>query len=231
MPYHAGLSDDVRSRNQEMFLDERVDIVVATVAFGMGIDRSNVRFVVHAGAPRSPEHYQQESGRAGPRRAAGGVRPDLLGRRLRALAADARVQRRVERERADAAARHGEVRRRHALPSPHAGRVLRPALRARRLRRLRLVPEGARRGRRLADRRAEDPVVRRAGQADLGHGARHRRADRQGDREGRRVAAPRAVDVRAAEGRSAGRDPRLHRAAGRRRPAARAKAIRIRCCG
>jgi len=65
VPYHAGLSDEVRSRHQEMFLDERVDIVVATVAFGMGIDRSNVRFVVHAGAPRSPEHYQQESGRAG----------------------------------------------------------------------------------------------------------------------------------------------------------------------
>jgi ATP-dependent DNA helicase RecQ len=65
LPYHAGLADDVRSRNQEQFLDEQVDIVVATVAFGMGIDRSNVRFVVHAGAPRSPEHYQQESGRAG----------------------------------------------------------------------------------------------------------------------------------------------------------------------
>src|SRR5207237_4463486 len=65
VPYHAGLADDVRSRHQEMFLDEHVDIVVATVAFGMGIDRSNVRFVVHAGAPRSPEHYQQESGRAG----------------------------------------------------------------------------------------------------------------------------------------------------------------------
>jgi ATP-dependent DNA helicase RecQ len=65
VPYHAGLSDEVRSRHQEMFLDEQVDIVVATVAFGMGIDRSNVRFVAHAGAPRSPEHYQQESGRAG----------------------------------------------------------------------------------------------------------------------------------------------------------------------
>ena len=65
LPYHAGLADEVRSRNQEQFLDEQVDIVVATVAFGMGIDRSNVRFVVHAGAPRSPEHYQQESGRAG----------------------------------------------------------------------------------------------------------------------------------------------------------------------
>ena len=65
VPYHAGLPDQVRSRHQELFLDEQVDIVVATVAFGMGIDRSNVRFVVHAGAPRSPEHYQQESGRAG----------------------------------------------------------------------------------------------------------------------------------------------------------------------
>ncbi|MEO8256879.1 MAG: RecQ family ATP-dependent DNA helicase [Acidobacteriota bacterium] len=65
VPYHAGLPDDVRSRHQEAFLDERADIVVATVAFGMGIDRSNVRYVVHAGAPRSPEHYQQESGRAG----------------------------------------------------------------------------------------------------------------------------------------------------------------------
>ena len=65
VPYHAGLGDDVRSRHQEAFLDERADIVVATVAFGMGIDRSNVRYVVHASAPRSPEHYQQESGRAG----------------------------------------------------------------------------------------------------------------------------------------------------------------------
>ena len=64
-PYHAGLSDSDRHRNQDAFLDEDVDIIVATVAFGMGIDRSDVRFVLHAGAPRSLEHYQQESGRAG----------------------------------------------------------------------------------------------------------------------------------------------------------------------
>ena len=65
VPYHAGLSDLERSRNQDAFLDEHADVVVATVAFGMGIDRSDVRFVVHAGAPQSLEHYQQESGRAG----------------------------------------------------------------------------------------------------------------------------------------------------------------------
>jgi ATP-dependent DNA helicase RecQ len=64
-PYHAGLADDERARNQDAFLDEDVDVMVATVAFGMGIDRSDVRFVVHAGAPQSLEHYQQESGRAG----------------------------------------------------------------------------------------------------------------------------------------------------------------------
>jgi ATP-dependent DNA helicase RecQ len=64
-PYHAGLSDEDRHRNQDAFLNEQVDVVVATVAFGMGIDKPNVRFVTHTGAPKSLEHYQQETGRAG----------------------------------------------------------------------------------------------------------------------------------------------------------------------
>ncbi len=63
--YHAGLPAPERARVQEAFLAERVDVVVATVAFGMGIDRSNVRCVVHASLPRSIEHWQQEAGRAG----------------------------------------------------------------------------------------------------------------------------------------------------------------------
>lgn len=63
--YHAGMSHDERKRAQEAFVGESVDVVVATVAFGMGIDRSNVRFVVHAAMPKSIEHYQQETGRAG----------------------------------------------------------------------------------------------------------------------------------------------------------------------
>jgi ATP-dependent DNA helicase RecQ len=65
LPYHAGLDDLERHRNQDDFINEDADVMVATVAFGMGIDRSDVRFVVHAGAPQSLEHYQQESGRAG----------------------------------------------------------------------------------------------------------------------------------------------------------------------
>ncbi len=65
LPYHAGLDKEIRKRTQDAFAAEECDLVVATVAFGMGIDRSNVRFVLHAGMPKSLEHYQQETGRAG----------------------------------------------------------------------------------------------------------------------------------------------------------------------
>jgi ATP-dependent DNA helicase RecQ len=65
LPYHAGLTADERTRNQEAFNNDEASVIVATIAFGMGIDKSNIRYIVHADLPKNIESYYQETGRAG----------------------------------------------------------------------------------------------------------------------------------------------------------------------
>jgi ATP-dependent DNA helicase RecQ len=108
LPYHAGLSPETRARHQERFLREEGVIIVATVAFGMGIDKPNVRFVAHLDAPKNLEAYYQETGRAGrdglPADAwmAYGLADVMNLRRLMEASEVSEAQRRIERQKSEA---------------------------------------------------------------------------------------------------------------------------------
>lgn len=101
--YHAGMESGARHRTQEAFAEEKLDVVVATVAFGMGIDRSDVRCVIHTALPKSIEHYQQETGRAG----RDGLEAECV---LLYSGGDVvRIERLLERSAAEAAAARGDL--------------------------------------------------------------------------------------------------------------------------